>query len=611
LVISDQDDRNNTVHLVAWSRSTPANALAEFEIQPTGIGNPVTLTAGRVGADTWESFWDIPDTLADGNYTLRAILYSDGEQIAAKEETIQINRSDVPPPPAAEAVEIDSPENGGALGVFTPKGARPNAVFNVQVSDGTRQVRALYTTSGPGDEPAWKACGSARVIDRAATVRCTLAEGDSALGVTAIAAVANKTPPPAEPQALADDSGDAHRVTPYAQVPTSIEVEPAARMTDVNTCFQLSAEVRDQQGLPIANVNVDVHATGPADQLRFGTMFDQTGQLQQNSRFQAPDKGVHTSENAINCFNKESLNKQGDHNRPAQNDDKHIESIDNTNNNGVFSFVLYADSRGGTNVIVFADADDDDVLGAADATGGASIGWGEAPPPPQRQLFLEPESSQSNTGECRRMVLTLKEGGNPVSGANVDVHASGPENNVFFCVPSDGTPSRVPDSGEHTTGRHDDGTIHEEGETNSSGQYIFGIVSNSQGATNVTGWFDQTEDDNQGSDEPAARAAIAWGGRSRSVATNLSIDYRSGAFKGAGRSREKRCRKGRQVTIKKQKKGRDSVVGSDTTNSKGRYSVRSRANGKFYASIAKKTFIASNGDTVTCRADKSRKIRVR
>ena len=90
------------------------------------------------------------------------------------------------------------------------------------------------------------------------------------------------------------------------------------------------------------------------------------------------------------------------------------------------------------------------------------------------------------------------------------------------------------------------------------------------------------------------------------VASNVSIDYRRGAFKGKVGSSNKRCKSSRAIKLKKKKPGRDRTVGRDNTNRRGKWSIRKRARrGSFYAVAAKKVFTARDGHRVVCGRDKS------
>lgn len=504
LTLADKTDVDNTYHVVAWVKEVPASPLVEFEIQPTGVGAAVTLDADRVGTDAWEA--DVAlGSFTDGTYTLRAILYNGVTEVAQASETIVINREDVPPPPEPETIEITHPVNGGALGFHTPKGKLPTTVIDGIASADAQQARALYTLTAPGNKPEWKACGSAAIgTGEFVRVRCVLADGDAPSAVKAVALVANQTPAPAPPQATADQTGDAHRVDPYTSQVASVEVTPPSSQANPDTCPTFTATIEDQNGRPIADANVDVHAVGPDDQLRFATVSGTT------SGYQAPESNHVSSEASWNCADKTTSSvRQGDHNVPGEDDTKHIESTGGTSKNGVFTFALFSSSAGGTEIQAWGDDDDDDTLDAGETSGGALLGWGQPPPPPTTTLELATDQTTAGLGECVGVTAVVRRGGNPVSGANLDVHLTGPDAAVQFCDPGGGTLLRAPDQGGHIGDAHSDGTRHAEGETSGSGQLRFGVTSGTEGSTQVGVWLDSTDDDVDSGETDTART-ITW-----------------------------------------------------------------------------------------------------
>ena len=98
-----------------------------------------------------------------------------------------------------------------------------------------------------------------------------------------------------------------------------------------------------------------------------------------------------------------------------------------------------------------------------------------------------------------------------------------------------------------------------------------------------------------------------------SCKSTISIAYESGKapkFTGKVGSAEPMCKRARDVTVKKIKKGKDATVGKATTNAKGNYVVPSRnPRGRFYAKVSKSTTENDDGQTVTCQAARSRVIR--
>ena len=581
LRLSDKADSDSAYHLVAWVQQVPANPLVEFELQPTGQ-NAQTISASRVGnTDTWEAFFDIPSGFSDGPYDLRARLYSGSSEVDNDEKRVTITNSQPPAPPtAAETLEITYPADGGSFGFFTPKGKPTNSVVVVKTSSGARQARVFYTQSDPGNDPTWKLCGFGSVNQSTfvARVRCELKEGDAPASVAAVAAVANRTPPApsTEPNPGLDDTGDAHRIVPYVQQPTSFTVAPQAQSVNPDKCSPLVvATLLDQAGQPIVAANVDVHAVGPSDQLRFGDSSDV-------SDFQPPDKAHLAKEFAIDCSDETNGNSdinQGDHNIPGGDDIKHIESTDGTSNTGQFAFILHADEVGATGFTIWADVDDDDLPGSAEASGGGRIGWGQPPPPPVASVSLSPADSTAPQNDCQKVTLTATEDGAPVGSRNVDLHAFGPDSTLQFCDAGSGLP-RPPDQGGHTGYSDPDGSIHGEGETDASGHLSIGLSSSTEGNTALTAWLDKTDDDTQGTDEPSTSGQITWkqgGSRSISLKSNKSSVPAGSRVRLSGRVRGGgACTGGQKVKLKSRKHGRGSfkAAGSVRTGSTGRFKFR-------------------------------------
>ena len=570
--LSTKPDRDGLYHFVAWVPQVPPSPFVEFEIEPTA-GNRTTIEATRVGtSDTWEASHNLAG-LADGQYTIHAILYSEGQQFGGSDsQVVTINNSDLPPPPQSETAEITYPSNGESLGFYTPAGGRPNAIVDVATSEGALQVRVLYTKSAPGTDPEWIQCGRGTVGDSTARVRCTLAEGDFPTSVRAIAAVANMTPPQtgaAEP--TADESGDAHRISTYTSVPTRILIDPEAKKQDVGTCLALTAVLLDQQSRPVAGANLDVHATGPTDNLQFASIANTT------SAFQAPEKGPHNRENAVRCSDNTASGQQGDTNRVPGDDEKHIESTGGTTNNGAFTFALRSRDIGGTQVVAYADDNDDDVQQVSEASGGARIGWGEDPPAPVTEVFLTGGSSQT-VGSCERMTLTIRQGGNALIGVNADVHLTG---GGAFCTVSGGSVLSQPSDAQHTAGTHTDGTQHGEGSTNSFGQLIFGVTSAAEGEVVVVGWYDELDDDTIGSGEQTASTRVSFavsGDRDVSLNTSRRRIQQGRRVRLFGRiDGSDACSSRQTVRLQSRRpEGRFRTIKTKLTNDEGAYSWRLR-----------------------------------
>lgn len=414
LVVSTKDDGTNTTyHLVATTRALPANSTVEFKYQE-GDTNEVSIgPATQVGVtDTFELHWN-PGTLADGTYTLKAILYSGTVELARDEEEVVVNNEDttVPPPPdpQAETVEITAPANGGPTGFFQPLGA-PTAHTVISVTSsaatgtpslslGTASVDVYYTKSAPGTEPEWISCGSEAREEEGNRIQCTLDEGDEETPadqpsqVTALAAVAVGE----DPAGLIPGSGDAHRVTTYIQVPSSFTLTPANQSPKAaGTCADaISAAALDQNGRPIMGLNVDVHGKGPSDGLLFDDPDDNS------SAHQPPDKSHSSPELTRDCEeDAEGAEEQGQHEfAPGNPDIKHVESVDGTADDGSFTFQFFSPDGGITNYAIFGDEDDDDQWCTEEESAMGQVTFTQtASPSPTPSESGSPSGSASPTG---------------------------------------------------------------------------------------------------------------------------------------------------------------------------------------------------------------------
>lgn len=379
--VSAKSDRSGgssdgAYHLVAWVNQLPADPRVEFSYndpnqngRETAIG---TATQGPI-PDTFEFFWTPPSDHPDGSLTLHATLFSGAAEIDRDTEsdlTLNNQTSMIPGSEAqGQTVEITRPVNGGVLGFFTPRDKDTNALVYVSFSDGTSNVQVTYSVSPPGSEPAWKNCGRESASAAADGIRCTLAAVDEPNEVTAVAAFA---------QDGDSDSGDAHRITFYDQVPTAMTLTPNV-VNDVDTeeCSAvITANLKDQEDIPIAAANIDVHAEGPSDLLSFDTAGASANQ---------PPELNHGRESGVDCGDQPdppANGIQGEHDSPTGNDRKHIESTTGTNDAGNWTFRLFSPSFGGTQITVWSDNDNDDVFCGTEASIDGAVGWGEPAPQP-------------------------------------------------------------------------------------------------------------------------------------------------------------------------------------------------------------------------------------
>jgi len=391
--LSDKNDgTDDSYHLVAWVDTLPPNPSVEFRYLDPATGSQVTIGNGtQTGiADTFDFKWTIPNDLPEEEQiTIYAVLFSGGTEIDRDTESdIFLNQHDPDPAnptdtsePAAETVEITYPANGGAWGLFTPRDRGTAGVINVTASEGTNFVRVVYTVTSPGQEPLWTQCGIETTEDAADGVRCTLSSRHKGTQVTAVGAIANDSPDPdlfdPSDDRTFDDSGDAHRVQTYEQVPGTVTLDqPSQDNAAPGTCSRVfTATLVDQFGVPIANANMDVHARGPVDEIA----FDNGSNTSPNKR---PDTAGHSSEVARDCSEDPSTaaGTQGDHEAPTGNDTKHIESATTagTSDVGRFTFQLYSPQPGNTEFVIWSDLDDDDAFCSTEKSASGSVGWGQA-----------------------------------------------------------------------------------------------------------------------------------------------------------------------------------------------------------------------------------------
>jgi hypothetical protein len=438
-VSSKDDGTNTTYHLVAAARAVPANPLVEFKYQAGSAAETSIGIATRVGTtDTFHLQWS-PGSLADGTVTLKVVMYNGTIELARDEEEVTINNEDSLDDPQAEALEIVSPPVGTLAGFFLPAGAtEAHTIIDVTSSDdaglpstsaGTDAVVVYYTKTPVGTEPEWVECGDGGGEDEGTTsIRCTLAEGDSYTQVTGLAAVANPLAP------VLSGSGDAHRVFPYLQAPTTINLAPQTQTGKaVNTCADvITATVLDQNGKKIAGVNTDVHAKGPSDNVFFDTA--------NNDENQPPDKAHSAPEPGWDCAGDAEAGEQGQHEYPPGNPDtKHIESVAGTTDEaGTFTFQVYSQNPGETNYAVFTDTDDDDQWCAQEKSSRGQVTWvATASPSPSASSSSSPSSSPSSSSSSSPSSA-------PTSGSTASPIPTTLEPDLAVCPGGSASPSSSP-----------------------------------------------------------------------------------------------------------------------------------------------------------------------
>lgn len=403
---SRKQDLDTLYHLNSNAVNVPSGAFVRYELLSG------TTLLGRIGTatqvgDAHELFWDLTyeptaspgsrTTAADDEYTLRAVLVSTtGDTLDTDTEPLEVNNTTTSPPTPedpeaqAETVEITEPDNADGLGVFARTGATSFAITGV-ASAGTTFVRLFYNLQPPGSDPTWTPCAEGYFAptdqDPGTTDRkefsavCSLAEADRPRGasITGVAAVANdaNASAPAQLRDQFDDSGDAHRVTAYFQTATQVTMSPSSQTAQEDQCANnITATVTDQNGAVIAGINVDVHAIGPTDLLKFNvTAANQEGR----NAAQPPNSNHPRTEAARDCGAGTDpgaeTGTQGEHQNDTGLDIKHIESVAGTDTDGRFVFTLFSPDRGTTTVGAWADTDDDDLWCSAERSGTATIDW--------------------------------------------------------------------------------------------------------------------------------------------------------------------------------------------------------------------------------------------
>ena len=229
------------------------------------------------------------------------------------------------------------------------------------------------------------------------------------------------------------------------------------------------------------------------------------------------------------------------------------------------------------------------------------------------------------------------------------------------CEASDpSTTAGSSNQGEHELAGDDIKHIETTVGTNDKGEFSFKLLAKTAGSTHGTVFADNDGNDLLCSQEPQAAFSIGWGQDapaasgvqadqtscpsptstspapgstsptpsnttttpggtttpppssppppppSESHATTVTIDHDRNSFDGKVKSDTAKCERGRKVVLKKKRPGRDKVVGSDTTNGEGEYSIPlRRADGVFYAVAPRDTFERNDGVTDVCLKGRS------
>lgn len=583
--VSDRPDGvDSDYHIVAWTQMTPPNAIVEVSIVPTLEGIPVgneqtvgTLDPVPGRSDTWEFFWDVPSSYPEGDSLMTVRLFTETplgfDEVASDEVAVTVEHEDnvvngEPTDYSGNTTELTWPTQNGPIGWFKARGGAWRAYVDyTQSATGASEPNfayledVYYTTSDPGAPPEWKLC-----LDDGDPPRgtCTLAGTDRPSQITAMIAQIIECLD-IFCFAIEPDSTDAHVVRPYLPDPHQMTIDLNFRTTTesplagrqlagsrapsgAEKCIAVQAVVKDQLDRPVLGANLDFHITGPNDQVQFGS--EQNGPVfteNVNSTNKNPDKDGHSSEAGRNCDPVEdepddprTAGEQGDHNVPVQDDVKHRESVAGSAldggsgvPNGGWWTDIYSPSVGLTEITAWIDNEqipndsvnpeaDDDVKEAGEPFDTLTAQW----LPSAEGISVDPAGGSSPAGSCFKYTLKLRAGTTPVRNLNVDVHATGPNDDLDFCDPSDGNDRQAPDtaSAAHDAEDADESSHaattgprqqHTEGEADEAGNFVFGVTSPVSGDTSLTAWIDGTKGSNndvQGTAaaEPAVTFSHSW-----------------------------------------------------------------------------------------------------
>lgn len=577
--ISDRFDGLNTAyHITASVTGSPANAIVEAAWVPDGANEITAGTLQRVGTtDVWELQWEIPASVPEGEGILRVYLYeqraSGLEQVAVDEVVATMRHEGEPtadPLPAEETVELTWPTQGGPIGFFKSKLGAWRTVVDGSVSAFGNRVDLAYSTAPVGADPVWTFCGSAGTTinaqggvtaagaNGARTFRrvCTLASADVPSKVTAMGAIALEPDTPSHSGVFTNDSSDAHRVAPYLQNPSTMKVDlipvPPASATAAwptgkrrvagSDCLAVDVFVTDPLDRPVQGANVDLHMTGPSDQVGFG---DEASASTGSSADQPPNeaKDSHNVEQAWDCDAPgDRFGEQGDTNVPGGDDVKHIESaVAGTGMSGPanaqfffgkFRAHYFSEDVGFSDVVAWVDEPpvsevqeereaDSDTFDAGEKSDALRAQW----LPQGINISFSPTGVSAPPGQCTPITVRVRSGSRAVPGINVDLHGTGPDNQLDFCDPAEGSPRSAPnaaaanhtneDQGEASHGGDPPQAQHTETETDDSGNLTVGLISPITGDTTIQAWVDGEALKDQNNDvldsgEVNARASMNW-----------------------------------------------------------------------------------------------------
>ncbi len=557
--ISVKLDVDETYHIVASSKGAPRDATGAAVWAGSGGGETVIGDLERVAGEPqmWEAHWNVPEELDGDTGNVIVRLFDGNTKIAEHMTEAEIDL-------AEETIEITWPTHGGPLGFFKSNTGPWRFVLEGVASEFGSRVFVFFSKTPHGQQPEFTEAAGGEcpfVNTPAGTTRpffanCILPAGMLPSQVTSVAIVVTEPDNPLHSGLLTQDSADAHAVVPYLQDPATMQasiasVPPAAptaswptgaRREAGSDCLEYDLTVTDHLDRPVQGANVDLHALGPVDEAGFGI---EASTAHGTSFRKQPDLAGHTNEDAWNCDSVGGrTGAQGKHENTSGLDRKHLESTAGTGAGGPsairpgqFRFHVFSPEPGLTSITGWVDEEplrretgtrkiNDDKRQAVEAFAVAEAQWLAGP----ARVRVSPSGDAATVGSCNPFTINIRGGRSLLEGVNVDVHATGPTNDLDFCRPPGGADMRAPDlppetaETKHQSEEDDESSHpsndpempdmqHSEGETDEQGDLVIGLTSPLTGDTTLTAWIDGEEgqdNDEPASGEPSATASVSW-----------------------------------------------------------------------------------------------------
>ncbi|MGH2731061.1 MAG: calcium-binding protein, partial [Actinomycetota bacterium] len=229
---------------------------------------------------------------------------------------------------------------------------------------------------------------------------------------------------------------------------------------------------------------------------------------------------------------------QGRHNLPGEIDIKHVETGPGsglalpTTLPGEVRFPVFSKTEGLTEITAWIDDEDltteveqrppdNDAQDPDEPHFEFLAQWFQQLP----RITMDPPGGTAGVTSCVPFTLKVRTGRGPVPRINVDVHATGPGDEIGFCTPVSGAETRLPDAEESGhdlpathTNNEDADTRHTEGATDDAGNFVVGVTSPVGGDTTLVAWVDgevgKDNDVQDGSESVssgrAVSAAVSW-----------------------------------------------------------------------------------------------------